>query len=1304
MIVPTARRRVITAAVRLVGAMLCLAASAVAVRAETINLRLRIGWGEGEARAWRAQLRLSEGVFSDYTPLGLAPDSPGSIRLAPREVQVEQRGPRSLDGLDLLVNAPADARLAVMLTPLDAPSELMQLEIPLAELVPVGSFQSKPLDERGNRLLVRRAPGDELRVWFERDSLVFSPGEPFSVKVLPHQLELPAGSTYRCHLELKPARGGTAIWEESREFAIPMEGEPPPIGPIPVTIPPTEGAYDLIVTLARKRRTVSFVASKPEHSRVVQLMVVESRKLEAKLEAEDTNLAPWKEVAVIDPANPTWTSQLWRLSQVGRIPGLGKNPVATGSEKLGKREHLGRQLSELAPNSWQAIPLPISSVGTPHMLEIEYPSDVRQTLDITILDPQTPESDAPGLDSGLDVSEMPNATRRIATHRLPFWPRGPSPMLLLTNRRADSPAVFGAIRVLAGPGALPPAEVSNPTDGAARLLAAYWDRPWFTRNFCATEKQDPHSGQWLDDWRTFHEGGRRMVEYLRFTGQNAAIVTVAHEGSAIYPSRLLEPTSKYDTGIFFSSGQDAVRKDVLEMLLRMFDREGLKLIPAIQFSSPLPELEQLLRDEKDPTGITLATAAGRSLAPRQGAGPYYNPLDARVQTAMARVVTELVQRYGHHRSLGGVAIQLSGNSYAILPDEDAGADAVTLARFRRDTGQATPRAGRRGDGPESTASDARGDTDLDMVAWLRWRAEQLTRFHQRLQKIVAQRVPERRLYLVPNEPFVARGVHDSLLPSLTTVLDAPRAFLRVGIDLDSVDAEGAPTLLRARRRSAVLSTVSRGVDATLNAARSLDERLAKSAAPGALLFQLPLPAHLPDTESSHLPTNLRSSAARMSLFSPGGDENRRRFTESLAAQDALVIVDGGDLVALGQEDALRSWFATYRQLPAERFEDVTPRGKNPRSQPVVVRRLTRGNRTYLYLLNEASWPVTATLELSVGDRCPLQTLGDRALPGLVTENGKTIWRVDLEPFELAAAVLGDGDARALSWATSFSASVIETLRGRIKEVNARASLTRDLHPLDAPTNPDFEPAGGNQSLHGWTYRSPTRSREPYSVEVDPTIGYDSPMSLKITSRGPQVQVRSEPFALPKTGRLTLNLWIRIADPNQQPLLRVGVEGLRHGELDGRLSKIGAVDNPKARLDSDWKEYRIRLDRLPPDGMTEVRVALDLLGPGEVWIDQVRVHELWFSDAERNALLKETGLASIALEDGRIADCQRFLDGYWPAYLREHVALPSPQLVDRDHAASRATAAPSEADARPAEKNRRTSALQKWLPPKMRRTR
>ena len=43
---------------------------------------------------------------------------------------------------------------------------------------------------------------------------------------------------------------------------------------------------------------------------------------------------------------------------------------------------------------------------------------------------------------------------------------------------------------------------------------------------------------------TFASAGVRLIETLQHAGYNAVVLTAACEGSAIYPSRLLEPTPK----------------------------------------------------------------------------------------------------------------------------------------------------------------------------------------------------------------------------------------------------------------------------------------------------------------------------------------------------------------------------------------------------------------------------------------------------------------------------------------------------------------------------------------------------------------------------------------------------------------------------------------------------------------------------------------------------------------------------------------------------------------------------------------
>ncbi len=198
----------------------------------------------------------------------------------------------------------------------------------------------------------------------------------------------------------------------------------------------------------------------------------------------------------------------------------------------------------------------------------------------------------------------------------------------MTNRRERQPAVYGKIRVLGRLGASAQGRRRRRSP-PGRLLAAQLDRPLLPANFSAAESLDAWSGRSLDDWTTFHQGGLRLVEYLQHVGYNGLMISVLADGSTIYPSALLEPTPRYDTGMFFDTAADPLRKDVLEMLLRLFDREGLQLIPALEFAAPLPELEAVRRGAGRPTASSgsapTARPGGRTTPPAAAWPPITTP-------------------------------------------------------------------------------------------------------------------------------------------------------------------------------------------------------------------------------------------------------------------------------------------------------------------------------------------------------------------------------------------------------------------------------------------------------------------------------------------------------------------------------------------------------------------------------------------------------------------------------------------------------------------------------------------------------
>jgi hypothetical protein len=541
----------------------------------------------------------------------------------------------------------------------------------------------------------------------------------------------------------------------------------------------------------------------------------------APLRPIDRTIVAWQSAYELDPANPSWWERMARMPSLRRIPNLATQQLQSGPTK--NKSRLGRPWIELAPRGWQAYPLTIDNPGQPHILEVEYPSDFAQTLGISLVEPGPSGQVQPiGLDSGFEVGPPASGHQpALKRHKLVFWPRTSAPWVLLTNRRDDGPALVGRMNVLRGPSELP--ALTLPATGVSgRTLAAYLDKPLVAENFSAGEAVDPVTGRSFDDWRTFYRAGQRLVAALEHGGYNAVVLNVASEGSTLYPSTLLQPTPKHDTGIFFESGQDPIRKDVLELLLRLCDRAGIRVIPAVQFATPLPELEALrLAGGPDAVGLEPIGPDGQTWlarnGTRRGLGVYYNALDPRVQQAQQAVAGELAVRYGRHASFGGVAVQWTADSFAILPDETGSYDDATIATFEAASGITIPPGEQGTLAARSAFLHGEGS-----AAWLAWRAQSLAESYRKMQQEIARIRPGAKLVLSPADLLSGRQVQRALRPTLPAENVAASVLLMLGIDPALYAADKGIVLPRPFGVAAGATPSRKALVGHLNQAAELD--------------------------------------------------------------------------------------------------------------------------------------------------------------------------------------------------------------------------------------------------------------------------------------------------------------------------------------------------------------------------------------------------------------------------------------------------------------------------------------------------
>ena len=765
----------------------------------------------------------------------------------------------------------------------------------------------------------------------------------------------------------------------------------------------------------------------------------------------------WKTTWEIDPANPKWWERMTRIPTLPKpLPGLTTEPLSNGTAK--SHTHLNRTWVELPADTWQAYPLSVEEIGRPHVLQVEYPSDLPQSLGISIVEPNAAGQVVPiGLDSGVEVSPpAAGSTAKVLRHRLIFWPQTKAPVVLLTNRRHDQGAWFGKISLQAGPITLPPLRLP-PTNVPQRMFAACMERPLIVENFSSGEALDPATGRTLDDWVTFYLATTRLVEYLQHTGSGVIMLPVLCEGSTLYPSDLLEPTPRYDTGLFFESGQDPQRKDVLELLLRVCDRAGVQCVPTLQFTTPLPELErQRLLDPIAAMGIEPLGADGRPLlmrrAPRRGQAPYYNPLDARVQQAMQRVVQELAARYGEHPSLTGIGLQLGPETFALMPDDQSGCDERTLLAFQQQSSVtlSTLQPGH----PQWRAEATQAIRTTCRVAWLNWRAQKIANFYRQLQQTIEQHHPGGKLFVLPGELLASRQLQFALRPALPAQEQAAPAFAMLGLDPRQFAADRSIVLPLPQRVAPEFVGLSTAYQAWAQSAEfpalftgaAYSTQVAHEPAPLALpSFDQVSPFGAEQTRLWLVPQLVRSDAL-----------HRERFVHAIATSDTRLLIDGGWMLPLGQEGALTSLLSVFRRLPDEPFQTVQPRLGGGSQQPAVIRTLVRRGKTYFYVTNDSPWPVTVEIDWQAPGKITIEPYSAQRETTAKTEGTRTTWTVRLEPYDLVGGEIQSAGATVEGWRTTLPPESLEHLREEVRQLRVRANSLRSPQTQDVLSNPSFE--------------------------------------------------------------------------------------------------------------------------------------------------------------------------------------------------------------------------------------------------------
>jgi len=902
--------------------------------------------------------------------------------------------------------------------------------------------------------------------------------------------------------------------------------------------------------------------------------------------------------------------------------------------------------ADIADLSSTAYRLKVSHPGRPHRLELILSGTTEQQAICRLMEtdgqgnfvplgPPAVISHSPGHAQMSRSQTAPN-TETYAFQQI-FWPNDREPIVLIASRAADQPIEVRQVELYEMGERLPAGRTAGfdhtSLEWKQRLAGLHLSSLELARNFgapqvCEVVGSRAGEKRQVDGWQTYWTAAHRLTDYLRYQRLNALLLSV--------------PSTTDDS---------QPQADLVELLLRLFDREDLVLVPELAFNQPLPEIERLLRNSSDANGrqaigdVQLVDAAGRTHP------QYYNILSPRVQQTVLEVTREFVERYSSHASLGGMAFELGQDSLLQLPGIEWGYDAETIRLFEQATRVQVPRASR----PEAQQQAAyRYLTTTARREWIRFRCSEVARFHRKLAELVLDAKPDAQVF------FSGRLWTEEEADAEGAVLE----FVRSGggpahlLNAQGLDFSLAPygtdarvTVLRPLLQPSSEERLQQAAAATLNHSPAIDA-LYRVASPGGLVYSPAAETHrgLPEGPAS---VDAEKGTQTQALRPILPQVATGHCSHLVATLDAQAIFDGSAAFPLVPAESTRRMRTIIAALPSLVF-----RPAGPQPQPLVVRAAQHANITWIYAVNDSSLPLSIDLLLD----CPASTtcrMLDGSRPPVLkplsanrtgvnqTAAAKVRLHLDLPGNELWACRFERAGVSVMDAQLSLSNETLAGVEQRINQLTARmhsvASLAR-TGSRQLP-NPGFEQQGPQGSqLPGWEFPVAQAS---WSLDADnPHTGQKS---LAISAEANKTALASPLLALDGNRFVTLSLWLRSNKPSAR--VRIVFEATIDGEPFRREEPVEAGQA--------WQQHVFRVDPLPTGKMQNARLSVRPIDSCKLWVDDVDIGAQSYSGDEVRQLTKTLSSVKLAWEAGRYADCQRLLDGYWGQLLLADPAATSP---------------------------------------------